>query len=258
MPLVPCPDCQRSISDAAPACPHCGRPANAPATGPAPVPATEQLSPDLVTTFVRTLLHATFRPVRFFAAWPGEPVLYERPVRMLLVSGVVGGIFVTVSLRFVPHPGRSPLPKLVQDILSGVTPLVTAWLIVIANRFAPRLVGLRTDWATATRIGAFGATAGLVFTPLGMAAMLLSGSPYGTLPIGATVAVGYGALALRALGLTRVRAFLGSLAAYVVYLALWFVTVTVLITGLFALGTWLPELRPPPPPAVPAPAPAVS
>lgn len=27
MPLIACPDCRREISDAAPACPHCGRPA---------------------------------------------------------------------------------------------------------------------------------------------------------------------------------------------------------------------------------------
>ncbi len=26
MPLITCPDCRQDVSDAAPACPHCGRP----------------------------------------------------------------------------------------------------------------------------------------------------------------------------------------------------------------------------------------
>lgn len=29
MPLVTCPDCEKQVSDAAPACPHCGRPMRA-------------------------------------------------------------------------------------------------------------------------------------------------------------------------------------------------------------------------------------
>ncbi len=29
MPLITCPDCEARISDLAPACPHCGRPADA-------------------------------------------------------------------------------------------------------------------------------------------------------------------------------------------------------------------------------------
>lgn len=33
MPLVTCPDCAREISDQAPACVHCGRPMQRPATG---------------------------------------------------------------------------------------------------------------------------------------------------------------------------------------------------------------------------------
>lgn len=37
MPLIACPDCHRQISDAAPACIHCGRPA-APARPPAEAP----------------------------------------------------------------------------------------------------------------------------------------------------------------------------------------------------------------------------
>ena len=43
MPLVPCPDCGAQISDAAPACIHCGRPAAslAPETAPADSDANE-------------------------------------------------------------------------------------------------------------------------------------------------------------------------------------------------------------------------
>jgi hypothetical protein len=38
MPLIPCPDCGREISAAAPACPHCGRPMAPPAAShPKPV-----------------------------------------------------------------------------------------------------------------------------------------------------------------------------------------------------------------------------
>lgn len=39
MPLVPCPDCHRQISDAAPACIHCGRP-NPLAVHPTPRPSS--------------------------------------------------------------------------------------------------------------------------------------------------------------------------------------------------------------------------
>ncbi len=38
MALVQCPDCKAEISDAAPACPKCGRPMGAPAPVVAPAP----------------------------------------------------------------------------------------------------------------------------------------------------------------------------------------------------------------------------
>lgn len=37
MPLIPCPDCGTEVSDIAPACPRCGRPATAPVERPAPL-----------------------------------------------------------------------------------------------------------------------------------------------------------------------------------------------------------------------------
>lgn len=36
MPLIACPDCQQQVSDAAPACPRCGRPIAAPPPPPPP------------------------------------------------------------------------------------------------------------------------------------------------------------------------------------------------------------------------------
>ena len=48
MPLITCPDCQKQISDAAPACPHCGRPNSrlaAAASRPATVVAKQETSP---------------------------------------------------------------------------------------------------------------------------------------------------------------------------------------------------------------------
>lgn len=38
MPLIACPDCAREVSDAAPACPHCGRPFHAPPSAPSAAP----------------------------------------------------------------------------------------------------------------------------------------------------------------------------------------------------------------------------
>lgn len=38
MAIIACPDCQKEISSRAPACPHCGCPANAAATDPASPP----------------------------------------------------------------------------------------------------------------------------------------------------------------------------------------------------------------------------
>ena len=46
MALVTCPDCQAQISDAAPACPKCGRPMGARPVEPPPVPF--QAQPDAV------------------------------------------------------------------------------------------------------------------------------------------------------------------------------------------------------------------
>jgi hypothetical protein len=40
MALITCPDCGKSVSDAAPSCPHCGRPISAPAAAPSPLPVT--------------------------------------------------------------------------------------------------------------------------------------------------------------------------------------------------------------------------
>lgn len=45
MALITCPDCQASISDAAPACPKCGRPMHAPAAKPPPLPARARPAP---------------------------------------------------------------------------------------------------------------------------------------------------------------------------------------------------------------------
>jgi hypothetical protein len=44
MPLITCPDCHNQVSDAAPACPKCGRPAQSVSTvGPATSPAEERV-----------------------------------------------------------------------------------------------------------------------------------------------------------------------------------------------------------------------
>ena len=65
MPLLVCPDCKKEISDAAPACPNCGRPASA------PKPAKKQKLPQFKMT--KLMNQATPRPMAATATPAGNP-----------------------------------------------------------------------------------------------------------------------------------------------------------------------------------------
>jgi hypothetical protein len=234
--LVECSDCKKSISSAATVCPHCGRPAEE----------DEHFSPDVVTTFLRSVFEATFRPTHFLVRWREEPRRYWKPNRLLMANGFVGAVAITFVFRFVHmgHAGPSHVPKLAQEILAGVAPLVLAWLAVLGFRLAPRLVGASSDWVIATRMGAFVAAPGLAWSPVALLLMGLTRSQYAGLPISLLIQVVYGYFALRSLvKLSVARSLVGAFIAYVIYIVLWFVVSMVLMSLLAWLGQWVPELK---------------
>ncbi len=202
------------------------------------------MSPDALTIFARTLFDATVRPTQFLARWQTEPHRYWKPTRLLMTNGFVGGVAVTFSYRFLRSPAQSAhVPKLAQDIVSGVAPLVLAWLAVLSFRYAPRAVGATSTWLVATRTGAFVSTPGLATAPLAFALMAITKSPYAGLPLAVIIQVAYGTWGLRALPLTAARAFAGALVAFVIYIVAWFAWNVILMTLLASLGRWIPELR---------------
>src|SRR5262245_609536 len=143
MALIACPDCARSVSDAAVSCPNCGRPVAGP---------DEPFSPELITAFLRTLVHAALYPSTFMDRWAQSPDRYARPKRLIMANGIVAGLSVTALFWWRP----TGLPTLSQKILAAATSITMPWITVIATRWAGRLIRRPLLWGDATRLAAFG------------------------------------------------------------------------------------------------------
>src|SRR3954454_1595714 len=104
MALTTCPDCQREISTAAPACPHCGRP-NAPAVA---APAAQAPSAE------ETL-------------WRGSPswlLLLGKVIWLVLAAIIPPALLVWANNRFLPDPA-------VMRIVWFVVAAVILWRAVV-------------------------------------------------------------------------------------------------------------------------------
>lgn len=88
MALIKCADCASEVSDAAPACPKCGRPVQTMA------PAGEKVSPQQANTF----LFATIGfALGFTLLWGGCGKFNKPDAQGLLVCSIAGGIVALVG-----------------------------------------------------------------------------------------------------------------------------------------------------------------
>ncbi len=99
MPLVICLYCGREISTAAPACPHCGRPAQLPRPAsrpplPPPLPRTVAAKPKFFARIPRTVLAilATGFFGFVFCAFFGKDQMTGDPLANSLQNGFAGGV----------------------------------------------------------------------------------------------------------------------------------------------------------------------
>lgn len=102
MPLVPCPDCGREVSDAAPACVHCGRPLASVSASPSAAPARPMAGIVIACVLgVATLV---------WGLLPGEPLQTEtaewmdalsRAVHVLGPIAVICGALLSLAGRRV-------------------------------------------------------------------------------------------------------------------------------------------------------------
>lgn len=125
MPLVPCPDCGREISDTAPACVHCGRPM-APARAPVEVPP-----------------RASGRPHPLAGRSASAELAPRAVLRGIAIAAVIG----LVVVRWI-HGGRS---EGLDALLSALIPLVlgASLLLMPSPEQTPaRTAGTRrrVDW----------------------------------------------------------------------------------------------------------------
>lgn len=126
MPLVECTDCHNQISDAAPACPHCGRPgASFPArseeTG---SPAARQLSAKLAIGIV-------FIP--FVFAWYTLGNGYSRSTRIASFSWLSLNLLIIIGDKIAPDSGALLGAISFALIISGIVAL----LVGLVRRFIP-------------------------------------------------------------------------------------------------------------------------
>lgn len=155
MPLVTCPDCHQRISDAAPACIHCGRPNLAP-VGPAPDPVP---------------------PTRRRHPLAGAEPAGAPPLRTVLHYAVTGVLIVLLVGSWISSEGRS-------DLLSGLIWLgIGVSLLLMPVSQAPaRTPGTRRrgDWGEwfsrqeAQREFHWNWIAGWVFVVVGAAYLLMA------------------------------------------------------------------------------------
>ena len=159
MPLVPCPDCGREVSAAAPACIHCGRPLAA------PVPASSA-PPE--------------------AAAPAA----EKPMAGIVTALVLGVLMIIWVLR--REPGRTEEMREVNSLINTIHTLGNAALIIGAllslsgHRAANRGVRVLSMLMIAALCGAMLMAWNVVAS---LAARELSGEPNATALLGLITAI---------------------------------------------------------------------
>ncbi len=126
MPLVECTDCHNQISDAAPACPHCGRPGASAQTRPAATgaPVTRQLSAKLAFGIV-------FIP--FVFAWYTLGKGYSRSARIASFSWLSLNVWLIICDKVAPDSVALQGMIGFSLIISGIVAL----LVGLARRFIP-------------------------------------------------------------------------------------------------------------------------
>lgn len=126
MPLVECTDCHNQISDAAPACPHCGRPGASAKMQPAATgaPVTRQISAKLAFGIV-------FIP--FIFAWYTLGNGYSRPARIASFSWLSLNVWLIICDKVAPDSGALQGVIGFSLIISGIVAL----LVGLVRRLSP-------------------------------------------------------------------------------------------------------------------------
>jgi hypothetical protein len=145
MPLTRCPDCGRRISTAAPACPHCGRPAQAApaATRPA-LPSLRKTTAGKGSLFRKVpktvwAISAAVVPGFFVGLFMDEKISSD-PLLNSLLNGVIGALGYAVCVAYIAALiicGMKGKPVFVTiGIILFFVPAMSIWPVIGAIRIA--------------------------------------------------------------------------------------------------------------------------